>query len=86
MKKWYLWLLLAFCFAVGGVINYFDGKSIFAQVIQVIITVILSFVQLLCDRYGEKGKKIFNYIAMVLAVVLAVWILAMILNMLVKRS
>lgn len=83
MKKWYLWLVLALVFAVSGIINYFDGRSVLAQVIQVSIAVILAFIQLLCDRKGAKGKKLFNYIAMVLSAVLGIWIIAMIVDMLI---
>ncbi|MBP3361076.1 MAG: hypothetical protein J6N52_09510 [Clostridia bacterium] len=81
MKKWYLWLVLALFFAIGGVVNYFDGRSIIAQVIQVSIAIILAFIQLLCERKEEKGKKAFNYIAMVLAIILGIWIIAMIVDM-----
>lgn len=80
MKKWYLWLGLALIYAIGGVINYFDGKRVSAQVIQVSIVVILAFIQLLCDRKGEKGKKVFNYIAIALSIILGIWIIAMILS------
>lgn len=57
MKKWYLWLVLAFVFAISGIINYFDGRNILAQVIQTSIAIILAFIQLLCDKKGAKGKK-----------------------------
>ena len=80
MKKWYLWLVLSFVFAIAGVINYYDGKAVIAQVIQVSITVILAITQLLCDRKGEKGKRVFRHIAMVLSVVLSIWIVVMIIN------
>lgn len=81
MKKWYLWLVLALIFAVGGAVNYFNGRSIIAQVIPVSIAMILAFIQLLCEKKGEKGKKAFNYIAMVLAIILGIWIIAMIAGM-----
>lgn len=81
MKKWYLWLVLALVFAIGGVVNYIDGRSVIAQVIQVSISIILAVIQLLCERKGEKGKKVFNYIAMVLAIIIGIWIIAMIVGM-----
>jgi len=81
MKKWYLWFGLALIYAIGGVINYFDGKSITAQIIQVSIVTALAFVQLFCDRKGEKGKKIFNFIALFLSVILLIWIIVMIAGM-----
>lgn len=81
MKKWYLWLVLALAFAIGGVVNYIDGRSVIAQVVQVSISIILAVIQLLCERKGEKGKKVFNYIAMVLAIIIGIWIIAMIVGM-----
>ena len=81
MKKWYLWLVLALVFAISGIINYFDGRSVLAQVIQISITIILAFIQLLCDKKGEKGKKVFNYIGMFLSIALGIWIIAMIVGM-----
>jgi len=78
-----LWLLLALIFAIGGIINYFDGRNILAQVIQTSVAIILAFIQLLCDKKGAKGKKIFNYIAMTLSVILGIWIIAMIVGILI---
>ena len=60
MKKWYLWLVLALVFAISGIMNYIDDRSVLAQVIQVSIAILLAFIQLICDKKGEKGKKIFN--------------------------
>jgi len=80
MKKWYLWLVLGLIFAIGGVINFFDGRSILGQVIQVSITVLLAFIQFLCDRKGEKGKKVFNYIGITLSITLVIWIIVLILK------
>ena len=62
MKKWYHWLFLALIFALGGVLNFVTERQIIASVIQVCITVALGFIQLLCERKGENGKKIFGYI------------------------
>ena len=80
MKKWYLWLVLALVFAISGIMNYIDDRSV-AQVIQVSIAILLAFIQLICDKKGEKGKKIFNYIAMFLSIALGIWIIAMIVGM-----
>lgn len=83
MKKWYSWLVLALVFAIGGIINFFDGKSISAQIVQVCIAVCLAFIQFFCDKKGEKGEKVFKLIAMILSVILGIWIIAMILSMFV---
>ena len=81
MKKWYLWLVLALVFAISGIMNYIDDRSVLAQVIQVSIAILLAFIQLICDKKGEKGKKIFKYIAMFLSIALGIWITAMIVGM-----
>lgn len=75
MKKWYQWLVLALIFAVGGAVNYFNAKNIAGSIIQVSIVTILAFVQLFCDRKGEKGKKAFRYISITVTVLLFVWLL-----------
>ncbi len=62
MKKWYQWFYLSLAFLVGGIVNYFAGKRIVAAVMQVCITLILGFIQFLCDQNGDKGKKVFKYI------------------------
>ena len=84
MKKWYLWLGLSLIFAIGGIVNYFDGKSITGSVIQVCITTILAFVQLICDNNGKIGKKIFKYIEITVTVCIVVWLLFLIFDMLFK--
>ncbi len=75
MNRWYFWLVLSAIFAAGGVINYFDGKSIIGQIIQVALTVFLGFTQLFCERKGGHGMKIFRYIATAVAVLLIAWII-----------
>ena len=79
MKKWYLWLVLALVFAISGVINFFDGRGVTAQIVQVAITVFLAFAQLICDKRGTAGKRVFKYICIVLLFLLILWILLMLL-------
>lgn len=83
MKKWYQWFYLSLGFAVGGVLNYLDGRQIVAAVIQVSITLTLGFIQFLCDKNGEKGKKVFNYISIVTIVLLVIWLIYLVLGMLI---
>lgn len=80
MRKWYLWLLLAGVFAIGGLLNYWEGRSITAAIIQVIVTVLMAVVQYFCDKKGEKGKKVFQYISASVMVLLVIWLLALILS------
>ena len=44
MKKWYLWLVLALVFAISGIMNYIDDRSVLAQVIQVSIAFFSFFI------------------------------------------
>ena len=80
MKKWYQWFYLSLGFAIGGILNYFDGKRIIAAVMQVIITVILGFIQFLCDQKGEKGRKVFKYISIAAIVLLILWMIYLVLS------
>ena len=81
MKKWYWWLVLALIFAVCGAINYFNGKGIAGAVIQVIITSVLAVAQFLCDKKGEKGKKVFRYICMAAIAVIVICLIYIIVGM-----
>lgn len=80
MKKWYQWFYLSLIFAIGGILNYFDGKRIIAAVIQVSITVILGFIQFLCEQKGEKGRKVFEYISIVVIVLLIIGVIILVLS------
>ena len=51
-----------------------------AAAIQVGITVALAFIQLLCDKKGEKGKKAFKYISLGAIVLLILWLLYLVFN------
>ena len=81
MKKWYQWFYLSLGFAVGGILNYIDGRQMTASVIQVGITLTLAFIQFLCEKKGEKGKKVFNYISMAAIVLLIIWLIYLLLNL-----
>lgn len=82
MKKWYQWLYLSIVFAVGGILNYLDGRQIIAAIIQVGITVTLAFLQFLCDKRGEKGKKAFKYISIAAIVLLIIWLIYLVFSIL----
>ena len=75
MKKWYQWFYVALGFAVGGVINYCQGKQIIASVIQVSCMVIMAMIQFFCDQKGEKGKKAFRYISIGIIVAAVIWLI-----------
>ena len=61
MKKWYYWLLLAAIWCVAGIVNYFDGRTNY-YLFQIVIFLLLAPCQLICEKYDDKGRKVFKYI------------------------
>lgn len=80
MKKWYQWFYLSIVFAIGGIINHFNGRQIIAAIVQVSVTVAFGFIQFFCDRKGEKGKKAFKYISIAAIILLIIWIIYLVLS------
>lgn len=78
MKKWYIWLVLAFIFALDGVQQFISGGNVLSRVIQVVIATGLAITQYLCDKNGEKGKKVFKYVCMTLTIVIVAVLLILI--------
>ena len=75
MKRWYLWFVLSGIQVIGGIINYFDGKTIIGSLIGVGIFSFMGITQFICERKGEKGKKVFRYISIgVLIVAVALFV------------
>ena len=81
MNKWYQWLYLSLCFAIGGIVNYLEGRQTIAAVVQVSITLAFAFIQLFCDRRGEKGKKAFRLISMSVSILLVIWLISLVLDL-----
>lgn len=77
MKRWYLWFVLAGIQVIGGIINYFDGKQIIASVIAAGLFVFMGVTQFICERKGEKGKKVFRYISIGVIIALVALILCL---------
>ena len=85
MKKnqWYHWFLMAICWVIAGIINYFDGKNIVAAIIGTLLFIALGITQLLCEKHGEKGKKVFRYTCigvLILEIALLVCLLPVVLK------
>lgn len=80
MKKWYQWFYLSLIFAAGGIWNSLEGRQIIAAVAQVGITASLGVVQFFCDRNGEKGRKIFRCISIVVCVLLVLSMLCLLID------
>ena len=58
MKVWYQWFYLSLVFAVGGLINYLNGKPIIAAIIQVCITAVLFLSSSSATKKEKKEKGI----------------------------
>lgn len=75
MKKWYHWFILTAIYAVGGAANLIEGKGLLGSGIQIALTVFLAFAQLLCERNGERGRKVYRVICGVVIAVLVVMLI-----------
>ena len=62
MKRWYNWFILTGIYVICGVTNLIEGKSLLGAGIEIALTVFLAFAQLICERNGEKGRKIYRLI------------------------
>ena len=66
MKKWWQWFLLTLVWLATALLNLRAHRS--TAVIGYNLGIagffaVLAVVQYVCDRHGEKGKRIFNRIA-----------------------
>ncbi len=77
MKRWYLWFVLAGIQVIGGIINYFDGKTIIGSLIGAGVFGFMGITQFICERNGEKGKKVFRYISIGVLIVAVALILCL---------
>ena len=69
MKKWYLWFILSGIWALAALFNTLEKRSVFAigyNLALVVLFAALGIAQRICDQKGERGKKIFHRICMVL--------------------
>ena len=71
-NRWYIWFIQAGIWGIAGIINYFDGKKIIGSLIAVGIFSFMGIAQVICERNGEKGKKVFRFICIASIIVLVV--------------
>lgn len=77
MKKWYQWLFLSLGFCIGGALNCLDGKACFTSFIPAIVTALLAVIQFFCDKKGDAGKRVFQYISICAIVLIALSLIYM---------
>ena len=88
MKKWWQWFILSGihviiliirCYERAKYIN--DGRAVISgYLFTAILLAVLGVTQYFCDKYGEKGKKLFNRICMVSATVLILFLIFILLK------
>jgi len=63
VKKWYFWLVLAAVWIPAAVMNRADGRSaaFITNLVQIGLFSLAAFVQLVCEKNGEKGKRFFRF-------------------------
>ncbi len=78
-NKWYIWLIYAGIWVVAGVVNYFEGRDNY-YLFQIIVFLLLAPCQFICDKHGEKGRKVFKYICIVTIALCLVYLAAVIFS------
>ena len=85
MKEWVRWLVLDICWIVITVMNIVKGqkskKVIIADIAIIGVFTLLVIVQLLCDKHGERGRKIMKALTIVTCVVIALMFVLFLLKL-----
>ncbi len=75
MKEWVRWLVLDICWIVITVMNIVKGqkskKVIIADIAVIGIFTLLVVAQLICDKFGERGRKIMKVLTLITCVLIA---------------
>lgn len=80
MKRWYHWLWLAGIWLIGAIVNGIGGRNAVYQIVAMAIFSSLALCQFMCDKYGEKGKKIFKHICMGETMLCIIFLLAVVIH------
>ena len=85
MKEWVRWLVLDICWIVITVMNIVKGQKsknvIIADIAIIGVFTLLVIVQLLCDKHGERGRKIMKALTIVTCVVIALMFVLFLLKL-----
>ena len=76
MKDWVRWLVMDICWIVITVMNIIKGQKsrnvIIADIAIIGLFTVLVIAQLICDKFGETGKKVMKVLTLITCVVIAV--------------
>ena len=76
MKEWVRWLVMDICWIVITVMNIIKGQKsrnvIVADIAIIGLFTVLVIAQLICDKFGETGKKVMKVLTLITCVVIAV--------------
>lgn len=76
MKEWIRWLVMDICWIVITVMNIIKGQKsrnvIIADIAIIGLFTVLVIAQLICDKFGETGKKVMKVLTLITCVVIAV--------------
>lgn len=85
MKEWVRWLVLDICWIVITVMNIVKGQKsknvIIADIAIIGVFTLLVAAQLICDKYGETGKKIMKVLTIVTCVLIALMFVMFLLKL-----
>ena len=75
MKEWVRWLIMDICWIVITVMNIIKGQKsknvIIADIAIIGVFTLLVIAQLICDKFGETGKKVMRVLTIITFVVIA---------------
>lgn len=85
MKEWVRWLVLDICWIVITVMNIVKGQKsknvIIADIAVIGVFTLLVVAQLICDKHGERGRKIMKALTIVTCVVIALMFVLFLLKL-----
>lgn len=80
MKKWYYWLWLAGIWLIAAIANCIEGRNVVYPIAVVVIFSSLALSQFICEKHGEKGKKIFKLICVGVILLCIVFLLVAVIQ------
>lgn len=85
MKEWVRWLIMDICWIVITVMNIIKGQKsrnvIIADIAITGLFTVLVIAQLICDKFGETGKKVMKVLTLITCVVIALMFVMFLLKL-----